>query len=159
MAPTREPAYVAQGAYLASGTVRDALVYGLRQRPIQPRQRDPAKEALRQRWLAESVRAGNLPFDSEADWVDWQTAGVADAAEFSRRAIEVLQAVDMVKAADSGELFVLEANPGGNTWIFSKGEVTTSLKTALGVERLTDQFEAFTTAAKVLVDRTRREAQ
>jgi len=33
------------------------------------------------------------------------------------------------------------------------------LKTLLGVERLTDQFDAFTTAAKVLIERTRAEAQ
>ena len=37
--------------------------------------------------------------------------------------------------------------------------MTTRLKTALGVERLTDQFDAFKTAAKVLVARTRAEAE
>lgn len=74
-----------------------------------------------------------------------------------------LQAVDIVKAADTGELFVLEANPGGNTWIFSKrsgsGLSTATLIEALGVERLTDQFDAFTTVARLLAERTRAEAQ
>ncbi len=73
-----------------------------------------------------------------------------------------LQAVDMVKAANSGRLFVLEANPGGNTWIFSKsssGESGARLTRALGVERLTDQFDAFAVVAKALVDRTRAEAE
>jgi len=70
-----------------------------------------------------------------------------------------LQGVDIVREAGSGKLFVLEANPGGNTWIFSKGEMTTRLRTALGVERLTDQFDAFTTAAKTLIARTRAEAE
>ncbi len=70
-----------------------------------------------------------------------------------------LQAIDLVKDAQSGKLYVLEANPGGNTWIFSKGDVTNFLKQALGVERLTDQFDAFTTAAKVLVERTRAAAE
>jgi hypothetical protein len=71
-----------------------------------------------------------------------------------------LQAVDMVKAADTGRLFVLEANPGGNTWIFSKsGPAGPELKKALGVERLTDQFDAFAVVARTLVNRTRAEAE
>jgi hypothetical protein len=70
-----------------------------------------------------------------------------------------LQGVDILREASSGQLYVLEANPGGNTWIFSKGEMTTRLKAALGVERLTDQFDAFTAAAKILVARTRAEAE
>jgi len=70
-----------------------------------------------------------------------------------------LQGVDIIREVGSGKLYVLEANPGGNTWIFSKGDMTERLKKALGVERLTDQFDAFTTAAKVLVERTRAEAE
>ena len=37
--------------------------------------------------------------------------------------------------------------------------MTTRLKAALGVEHLTDQFDAFTAAAKILVARTRAEAE
>ena len=70
-----------------------------------------------------------------------------------------LQGVDIIREAESGKLYLLEANPGGNTWIFSKGDLTTRLKTALGVERLTDQFDAFRTAVKVLIERTRAEAE
>jgi hypothetical protein len=70
-----------------------------------------------------------------------------------------LQGVDIVREASTGRLFVLEANPGGNTWIFSKGDMSARLKNALKVERLSDPFDAFTTAAKVLVERTRSEAQ
>jgi hypothetical protein len=70
-----------------------------------------------------------------------------------------LQGIDIIREHDSGRLFVLEANPGGNTWIFSKGEMTTRLKKSLSVERLADQFDAFRTAARVLIDRTRAEAE
>jgi len=70
-----------------------------------------------------------------------------------------LQGIDIIREAGSGKLYLLEANPGGNTWIFSKGDLTTRLKTALGVERLTDQFDAFRIAAKVLIERTRAEAE
>jgi hypothetical protein len=70
-----------------------------------------------------------------------------------------LHGVDIIREHGSGKLFVLEVNPGGNTWIFSKGEITTRLKKALGTDRLTDQLDAFTTAAKVLIERTRAEAE
>jgi hypothetical protein len=88
----------------------------------------------------------------------------ADILELARRTYSALpeaalQGVDIIREAKSGKLYVLEANPGGNTWIFSKGEMTARLKAALGVERLADQFDAFRTAAKVLIERTRAEAE
>jgi glutathione synthase/RimK-type ligase-like ATP-grasp enzyme len=70
-----------------------------------------------------------------------------------------LHGVDVIREHGSGKLFVLEVNPGGNTWIFSKGNTTTRLQQALGTDRLADQFDAFTTAAKVLIERTRAEAE
>jgi hypothetical protein len=93
-----------------------------------------------------------------------ELTGDADILELAGRAYSALpeiplQGVDVIREAKSGQLYVLEANPGGNTWIFSKGEMTARLKKSLGVERLTDQFDAFRTAAKVLVERTRAEAE
>jgi len=88
----------------------------------------------------------------------------ADILELARRTYLALpeiplQGVDIVREVGSGRLFVLEANPGGNTWIFSKGELTTRIKNDLRIERLTDPFDTFTTAAKVLIERTRAEAE
>ena len=93
-----------------------------------------------------------------------EPTGDADILALARRTYAALpeialQGIDIIREAGSGKLFVLEANPGGNTWIFSKGAMTERLKRALGVERLTDQFDAFTTAADVLLERTRREAE
>jgi hypothetical protein len=87
----------------------------------------------------------------------------ADVLDLARRVYEALreaplQGVDIVREAGTGRLFVLEANPGGNTWIFSKGEMSLRLKAQLGVESLADPFDAFTTAATVLIERTRAEA-
>jgi hypothetical protein len=87
----------------------------------------------------------------------------ADILELARRTYSALpeialQGIDIIREAQSGKLYVLEANPGGNTWIFSKGDMTIRLRTALGVERLTDQFDAFKTTARVLIERTRAEA-
>jgi hypothetical protein len=87
----------------------------------------------------------------------------ADILDLARRTYSAipeaaLQGVDIIREAKSRKLYVLEVNPGGNTWIFSKGDMTVRLKAALGVERLTDQFDAFRTVAKVLIERTRAEA-
>jgi hypothetical protein len=70
-----------------------------------------------------------------------------------------LHGVDVIREAASQKLYILEVNPGGNTWIFSKGEITTRLKKALRIDNLSDQFDAFTTAATVLIERTRAEAE
>jgi hypothetical protein len=87
----------------------------------------------------------------------------ADILKLAARAYKALpetalHGVDIIREAGSGKLYVLEANPGGNTWIFSKGDMTTRLTAALGLKRLSDQFDAFRTAAKVLIERTRAEA-
>ena len=96
-----------------------------------------------------------------------ELTGDADVIDLALRTYSALpeaplQRVDIIREAESGRLFVLEANPGGNTWTFSKGAMRTrqaALTKALGVERLTDQFDAFTAAAKVLIERTRAEAE
>jgi hypothetical protein len=87
-----------------------------------------------------------------------------DILELARRAYSAipeapLQGVDIVREVSTGRLFLLEANPGGNTWIFSKGDMSVRLKNALKVEHLSEPFDAFTAAAKVLIERTRSEAQ
>lgn len=87
----------------------------------------------------------------------------ADILELARRTYQAmnevpLQGVDIIRDEASGQLFVLEVNPGGNTWIFSKGEMTERLTKSLGVPHLASPFDAFRTAAKVLVERTRAEA-
>jgi glutathione synthase/RimK-type ligase-like ATP-grasp enzyme len=96
--------------------------------------------------------------------IDRELTRDADVLELARRTHRALpeiplQGVDIIREAATGKLFVLETNPGGNTWIFSKGEMTTRLTRSLGVARLTDPFDAFTTAANVLIERTRVEAE
>jgi hypothetical protein len=107
--------------------------------------------------IAVKARRRDGPIAREFTWD-------ADILELARRTYSslpeiALQGVDIIREASTGNLYVLEANPGGNTWIFSKGDMTTRLKTALDVEHLTDQFDAFRTAAKVLIERTRAEAE
>ena len=52
---------------------------------------------------------------------------ILDILELARRAYLALpeialQGIDIIREAGSGKLYLLEANPGGNTWIFSKAK-------------------------------------
>ncbi|MBI1245773.1 MAG: ATP-binding cassette domain-containing protein [Alphaproteobacteria bacterium] len=84
--------YVGPNAYIFSASIRDNLAYGLRQRVL-----SPTEDAQRQAMLAEAERAGNLPYDVEAQWVDYTQAGAADAADFDRVAAEMLTRVDLAE--------------------------------------------------------------
>jgi hypothetical protein len=53
---------------------------------------------------------------------------------------------------------VLEINPGGNTWVFSR-ENTAKVVAELGGYDIKQQFNAFETIANALIERTRLEAE
>jgi hypothetical protein len=81
------------------------------------------------------------------------------AAEAYRAMPEIaLQACDIIREKETGKLFLLEVNPGGGTWMFSS-ENSHSYKQSLGIEDLSVEFDAFRTIARVLVERTRAEAE
>ncbi|MCX5512539.1 hypothetical protein C3941_04410 [Kaistia algarum] len=67
-----------------------------------------------------------------------------------------LQACDILRAK-TGELYLLEINPGGGTWMFSSRSAP-GYKTRLGVDDLTTEFDAFETCARMLIEKTRAEA-
>jgi hypothetical protein len=72
-----------------------------------------------------------------------------------------LKGVDILREKDSGKLYVLELNCGGNTWHFSSA-VQAGERAANGPEfrqMLYAQFDAMQTAARVLVARTNAEAE
>lgn len=81
------------------------------------------------------------------------------AADAYRAMPEVaLQACDILREKDTGRLYLLEVNPGGGTWMFSS-ESSANYKQSLGISDLTAEFDAFRTIARVLMERTRAEAQ
>ena len=81
------------------------------------------------------------------------------AADAYRAMPEVaLQACDIIREKDTGRLYLLEINPGGGTWMFSNNSAA-GYRQALGVTDLTLEFDAFRTIARVLVERTRAEAE
>ena len=91
----RRFAYVGQGAYVFTGSVRNNLYYGLKHRPLREPDYDGAAAHRREREVRDAQASGNPADDVDADWIDYAAAGVADAAELEKRAIEVLALVDM----------------------------------------------------------------
>jgi hypothetical protein len=74
-----------------------------------------------------------------------------------------LQGCDLLRDSTSGALYVLEFNPGGNTWHFSSTRMLEARQRLdeFGEEfaaKRKAQFDAFRTAARVLAERTRLEA-
>ena len=90
----RRIGYVGATPYLFAGTLRDNLLLALRHRPLRPAQYDEATGRRRARQLEETRSSGNIDFDLHADWVDYEAAGVADAAGLSRRISELLARLD-----------------------------------------------------------------
>lgn len=67
-----------------------------------------------------------------------------------------LQACDILRGKD-GQVHLLEINPGGATWMFSNSSAP-GFRKMLQVDDLTAEFNAFRTCARLLVERTRKEA-
>lgn len=88
----RRIAYAGSEPILFPGTVRDNLVYGLRRRV--PEEGDGSGFAERRR-RTEALRTGNPTDDASGDWIDYEAAGVKDAAELDQRLFEVLDEVGM----------------------------------------------------------------
>jgi hypothetical protein len=72
-----------------------------------------------------------------------------------------LKGCDIIREASTGQLFLLEVNPGGNTWHFSSDHLAARRAEggAARERRRIQQFDAFRTAARVLVRRTMAEAE
>jgi putative ABC transport system ATP-binding protein len=90
----RRIGYAGAAPYLFAGTLRDNLLLGLCHRPIRPAKYDPATVRRRSAQIFEAQRSGNIDFDLHADWLDYESAGVADKAGLSARITEVLARLD-----------------------------------------------------------------
>jgi len=67
-----------------------------------------------------------------------------------------LQACDILREK-TGDLYLLEINPGGGTWAFSN-HLAPRYREMLGTQDLAAEFDAFRTCARVLIERARAEA-
>jgi ABC-type multidrug transport system fused ATPase/permease subunit len=90
----RRIGYVGATAYLFAGTLRDNLLLGLRHHPIRPGEYGPAAAKRRSAQIYEARRSGNIDFDIYADWLDYESAGLADNEGLATRITEVLAHLD-----------------------------------------------------------------
>jgi putative ABC transport system ATP-binding protein len=90
----RRIGYVGATPYLFTGTLRDNLLLGLRHHPMHPAEHAATEERGRLRRLTEARKSGNIDFDIAADWIDYQSAGIAGPEALLGRVIEVLERLD-----------------------------------------------------------------
>jgi len=91
----RRAAYAGAAPYLFTQSLGENLVSSLKFRPLPEPQGDPAHQ---RRWLAQLQEArlsGNIELDAEADWIDYEAAGVKDQAGLRDRLVEVLRKVEL----------------------------------------------------------------
>jgi len=93
--PGRRIAYAAQNAHIFTGTLAHNLYYGLKHRPIHAVVYDEAGEQRAESMRRDAIASGNSPYDIRANWIDYEAAGVADAAELTAAAVRVLKLVGM----------------------------------------------------------------
>ncbi len=86
-------AYAGHDSYLFAGTIRDNLLLSLKHEAqdtlLDTKLTDETIQF--ENWQDEARRSGNSDIDPNADWVDYQSAGVADAAQLSTRMESVLR--------------------------------------------------------------------
>jgi len=90
----RRIGYVGNTPYVFTGTLRDNLLLGLRHRPVRPAEYDEATARRRTRQLFEARSSGNIDYDLHADWIDYESAEIADPKELTQRIAEVLARLD-----------------------------------------------------------------
>ena len=140
----RAISYVGSAAYLFPVSVRENLLYGLKHRPV--REKEYSGDALRLRDidLRESSRAGNSTSDIQADWIDYEAAGVSGAEEMDARILEVLKAVDLEEAIfEVGLKSVVTAgqNPGISESVLRARDTMRERMNQPGISELVERFD------------------
>ncbi|MGE0154869.1 MAG: ABC transporter transmembrane domain-containing protein [Reyranellaceae bacterium] len=87
--------YAGADTYLFPVSVRENILYGLKQQERVPADYDEAEKLKRQRYFDETRRAGNPLFDVNAGWIDYRATGCADLEEIDRRILDLLPAVEL----------------------------------------------------------------
>jgi putative ABC transport system ATP-binding protein len=81
--------------HVFAGSLQDNLFFGLKNRPVRPRQHEPMRAKTIAAALEEARLSGNIDLDINADWIDYEAAGVQDEHELIARAVELLRRVDL----------------------------------------------------------------
>lgn len=140
----RAISYVGSAAYLFPVSVRENLLYGLKHRPVREKEYSGDTLRLRDIDLRESSRAGNSTCDIQADWIDYEAAGVSGAEEMDARILEVLKAVDLEEAIfEVGLKSVVTAgqNPGISESVLRARDTMRERMNQPGISELVERFD------------------
>ena len=91
----RRISYASFDAYLMQGSLRDNLFYSLKHAPLRPADYDGALSSVRQWEAAEARKSGNLDFDINSDWIDYEAAGATGPEDILTVLLPVLDAVHL----------------------------------------------------------------
>lgn len=83
----RRIGYVGPDAYLFPGNVRANILYGLMHAPGPSGPKPPLEES-------ETQRSGNAPYDIDADWIDYEAAGIDGPDAVDARLLKLLPIAD-----------------------------------------------------------------
>ncbi len=140
--PGRRIAYATQNAHIFSGTLAHNLFYGLKHQPIRPATYDAEAAKLEQTRIRDALAAGNSAHDIRADWIDYEAAGVADAAHMTDAALGVLRLVGMDQ--DVMNFGLASTAPNGDAGFAAKGlEARAQIRERVRIDDLTSYVELF----------------
>jgi ABC-type multidrug transport system fused ATPase/permease subunit len=91
----RRIGYVGQNAAPFVGSIHDNLLYGTRHQPLRSVEYEEDARGGREKYIREARESGNTDSDLAADWIDYDSVGVADEQQLGERIIEVLAVVDL----------------------------------------------------------------
>ena len=92
----RRIAFAGATPFFVSASIGDNLLYGLKHCAAAPDEDGGESDAEHFASLQENIMAGNSGDDVFADWIDYEAAGVADAAELTTREIRALGVAEMI---------------------------------------------------------------
>jgi len=88
--------YAGSEAEIIAGTMRDNILLPLKRRRPSLKSQEKVSQEEHQRFL-EAIRSGNTPLPFEADWTDYEGAGLTDAAAL---AVQVRAVLDVLGCAE-----------------------------------------------------------
>ncbi|MFO0993910.1 MAG: ATP-binding cassette domain-containing protein [Hyphomicrobiales bacterium] len=93
----RRFSYVSSDAHLMQGSFGDNLIYALKHAPFVPAHYEGADAKHREWEISEAQAAGNPILDIRDDWVDYASAGVANAEELTGEMQRVLELAGLLQ--------------------------------------------------------------
>ncbi|MDP6343926.1 MAG: ATP-binding cassette domain-containing protein, partial [Alphaproteobacteria bacterium] len=91
----RRVGHVGAAAFIFAGSIADNLFLGLKHRPLAAVTYEGEAAALRDEYVSEAHRSGNIDYDPDADWIDYAAAGVDGPDALRAAGLRVLDMIGM----------------------------------------------------------------